>query len=72
MPHRPEHLYFGQILIHLDIATHKEIMAARRIQLNKQPEKPIGEIMIELGYINEGDLQRALSLQRDITDSEVF
>ena len=38
------------------------------MQMNKYngKEKLLGEIMIELGYITEDDLHRALSLQRDL------
>ncbi|MCX7994743.1 MAG: hypothetical protein N3A65_03080 [candidate division WOR-3 bacterium] len=33
--------------------------------------KRLGEIMIELGYITEEDLNRALSLQRDLRENGV-
>ena len=65
MHHRPNCQRLGQILIHLDVIGHKEVIEARRLQMN-YPEKPIGKIMIKLNYITEEDLYRALSLQKDI------
>jgi len=66
MHHRPNNLRLGQILIHLDIATSKEIIEARLKQMRGESSKLIGKILIESGYIIEEDLNRALSLQKDI------
>jgi 3-dehydroquinate dehydratase len=66
MHHRPNHLRLGQILIHLDVITHQEVIEARKVQMIKQTSKRLGEIMINAGYITHEDLSRALSLQKDI------
>jgi len=59
MHHRPNYLRLGQILIHLDIATSKEIIEARLKQMRGESSKLIGKILIESGYIIEEDLNRA-------------
>ncbi len=59
MHHRPNYLRLGQILIHLDIATSKEIIEARSKQMRGESSKLIGKILIESGYIIEEDLNRA-------------
>ena len=66
MHHRPNCQRLGQILIHLDIATSKEIIEARLKQMRGESSKLIGKSLIESGYIIEEDLNRALSLQKDI------
>ena len=66
MHHRPNYQRLGQILIHLDIATSKEIIEARLKQMRGESSKLIGKSLIESGYIIEEDLNRALSLQKDI------
>jgi hypothetical protein len=71
MHHRPNNLRLGQILIHLDIATSKEIIEARLKQMRGESSKLIGKILIELDYVTEDDLNRALSLQKDI-DMNVY
>jgi len=59
------HHRIGQILIHLNVITHHQVLEARRIQMCN-PSRRLGEIMIELGHITQFDLDRALSLQRDM------
>ncbi len=51
--------------------THKEVVEARWVQMNKYSGngKLLGEIMIELGFITEEDLKRALSIQRDLKNN---
>jgi hypothetical protein len=66
MRHRHDDFFIGQILIHLDIATSKEIIEAKLKQMRGESSKLIGKILIESGYIIEEDLNRALSLQKDI------
>jgi|GEM_PF-3705280 len=66
MHYRSKDLLVGQILIHLDIATSKEIIEARRKQMRGESSKLIGKILIESGYIIEEDLNWALSLQKDL------
>ncbi|MGB9721911.1 MAG: hypothetical protein ACPL28_10580 [bacterium] len=63
--------HIGQILIHLGVITHKEVVEARCVQMNEYSgkNKLLGEIMIELGYITKEDLYRALSLQRDLRET---
>ncbi len=63
----------GEVLITLGLITHKEVVEARWVQMNKYSgkNKPLGEIMIELGYITREDLERALSLQRDLRNNKV-
>jgi hypothetical protein len=34
--------------------------------MTQKPSAPIGEILIDLGYITTDDLNRALSIQRDL------
>lgn len=69
MHHRPNYQRLGQILIHLDVITHQEVIKARRIQLTEPTSKRIGEIVIGLGHITEEELTRALSLQRDLNQN---
>jgi len=66
MHHRPNNLRLGQILIHLDAATHEQVIEARTIQQRDSHSTPIGEILVDLDYITEDDLYRALSLQKDL------
>ena len=69
---RPGHLRIGQILIHLDIATPHQVSEARLNQMQLKRSQRLGEIMMRLGHIDEDGLNRALSLQRDMDDSEEF
>ena len=55
----------GQILIQLNVVTHGQVLEARRMQM-ANPGRKIGEIMIELGHITQNDLEKALSLQRNM------
>jgi hypothetical protein len=59
---RPRHL--GQILIHLNIIDHRQVIEAREKQLREQPAKPIGQVLRDLKYITDEDLRRALDLQQ--------
>ncbi len=68
----PNCLYIGQILMHLDIITRRQLARVRRKQIRRRSLKRIGEIMIEFGYVTEKELNRALSLQKDITESEIY
>jgi hypothetical protein len=34
--HRPNYLRLGQILIHLDVITHQEVIEARKVQMIEQ------------------------------------
>ncbi|MCX7996092.1 MAG: hypothetical protein N3A65_10070 [candidate division WOR-3 bacterium] len=65
--------FLGDILITLGVIMHKEVFEARWVQMNKYSgqNKRLGEIMIELGYITNEDLNRALSLQRDLRENGV-
>jgi hypothetical protein len=58
--------HLGQILIHLGAADRHQVMQARSQQITHHSSKRIGEILCDLGYINEDDLTRALSLQQDL------
>ena len=68
---KPKDLCLGQILIHLDVITHQEVIEARLKQMRGESSKLIGKILIESGDIIEEDLNRALSLQKDI-DMNVY
>jgi hypothetical protein len=61
--------HLGQILIHLEVVTHNQIIEARRIQLRDDPPRLIGQILCDLNYISREDLERALSIQKDITSA---
>jgi hypothetical protein len=63
-----EYIFLGDILITLGVVSYKQVNEARWVQMNEYSgkNKRLGEIMIELGYITEDDLHRALSLQRDL------
>ncbi len=71
-PDRPGHLRIGQILIHLDIATPHQVSEARLNQMQRKQSRRLGEIMIRLGHIDEDGLNRALSIQRDIDNDQIF
>ncbi len=61
--------HLGQILIHLEVVNHNQIIEARRYQIEINNQKRLGEILIELGYITEGDLHRGLSIQQDLKNN---
>ncbi|MEO0129963.1 MAG: hypothetical protein ABIL02_06970 [candidate division WOR-3 bacterium] len=68
-----KHIFVGEILVTLGALDYKKIVEARWVQMNKYSgkNKPIGEIMVELGCITQEDLERALSLQRDLRNNKV-
>jgi len=43
--------HLGQILIHLGVVNHNQIIEARRDHIETNNQKRLGEILIELGYI---------------------
>jgi hypothetical protein len=59
---RRKHL--GQILIHLKVIDHRQVIEAREKQMREQPAKPIGQVLRDLEYITDDDLRRALALQQ--------
>jgi len=61
--------HLGQILIHLGVVNHNQILEARRYQIETNNQKRLGEILIELGYITEKDLHRGLSIQQDLKNN---
>jgi len=63
---RPYNQRLGQVLITLDVVNHLKIMKAHQFQMAQKPPAPIGQILINLGYITDDDLNRALSIQRDL------
>jgi hypothetical protein len=63
---RPGNLRLGQILITLDVIDPLKIIEARQIQMVQNTSVPIGQILINLGYIDKNDLCRALRLQDDL------
>ena len=63
---RPYNQRIGQVLITLDVVNHLKIIKARQVQMAQKPSAPIGKILIELGYITADDLNRALSIQKDL------
>jgi hypothetical protein len=63
---RPFNQRLGQVLITLDVVNHVKVIKARQIQMTQRPPEPIGRILIDLGYITAEDLNRALSLQKDL------
>jgi hypothetical protein len=63
---RPGNLRLGQILITLDVINYLKIIEARQIQMAQSTPVPIGQILLDLGYIDNDDLCRALSLQNDL------
>jgi hypothetical protein len=63
---RPFNQRLGQVLITLDVVNHVKVIKARQIQMTQKPPAPIGSILIDLGYITAEDLNRALSLQKDL------
>lgn len=66
MKTRPHHQRIGQILIHLGASDEKHVSEARLVQMKNTVLRRLGEIMIEYGHITEDDLERALSVQRDL------
>jgi hypothetical protein len=66
MINRPSHQRIGQILIHLGASDENKVSEARLVQIKNATLRRIGEIMIEHGHITEDDLDRALSIQRDL------
>jgi hypothetical protein len=69
MSYRHKGFFVGQILIHLDVIARRQLDEARRKQIKHKSLRRIGEILIELGYVTEHNLNRALSLQKDIADN---
>ena len=69
---RPGHLRIGQILIHLEVATPHQVSEARLNQMQLKRSQRLGEIMIKLGHIDEDGLNRALSLQHDMDNEQLF
>ncbi|HEX7320009.1 MAG TPA: hypothetical protein VF399_06625 [bacterium] len=63
---RPFNQRLGQVLITLDVVNYVNVIKARQLQIAQKPPVPIGRILIELGYITAEDLNRALSLQKDL------
>lgn len=63
---RPYFQRIGQILIHLGATTRRAVSEARLQQLRSEQRTLLGTILIDLGYISEHDVSRALSLQRDL------
>jgi len=63
---RPFNQRLGQVLITLDAVNHVKVIKARQIQMAQAPPTPLGQILIDLGYITAEDLNRALSLQKDL------
>ncbi len=64
-------LKLGQILYKSKIITRKQLTEALKIQKNT-PTKKIGEILLELGYINQSDLEKGLNLQRKLTKAALI
>lgn len=62
------HIFVGEILVTLGVLDYRKLVEARWVQMNKYSgkNKLLGEIMMELGYITEDDLNRALSIQKDL------
>ena len=65
-----ENIYhLGQILIHLGVVNHNQILEARRYQIETNNQKKLGEILIELDHITEEGLRRGLSIQQDLRNN---
>jgi hypothetical protein len=66
MKSRPLNQRLGQILVTIDAIDYLRVMEARLIQMTQTQPTPIGQILVDLGYISNDDLKRALSLQNDL------
>ncbi|KPK73339.1 hypothetical protein AMJ87_02115 [candidate division WOR_3 bacterium SM23_60] len=60
----------GELLVRGGCATECHISEALKIQ--KKKKKKIGEILVELGYVNADDLDRMLSEQAALRDGLKF
>lgn len=60
----------GELLVRGGCATDGHISEALKIQ--KKNNKKIGEILVELGYVNADDLDRMLSEQAALRDGLKF
>ncbi len=61
-------LKLGQILYKSKIITKKQLNEALKIQ-KENPHKKIGEILLELGYINQSHLEKGLNLQKKLAQA---
>ncbi len=66
----------GQILIENNRLTHEQLQGAVDLQKDSRRDEPLGEILIDLGYIHEEDVSFALGIQFnlpvvDITTLEI-
>ncbi len=63
--HAPEKIKLGELLLSLNVITQKQLESALKIQRNN-PEKKLGEILIESGYAKKDDIERGLKLQQKL------
>lgn len=53
----------GELLLQSDFITPEQLRKAVEFQLNEGKDKPLGQIMLELGYLDKDKLCFALSIQ---------
>lgn len=54
----------GEILLQISSLTDEQLREVLYFQVQSETPRPIGEILREKGYINEGDVEIALGLQK--------
>jgi two-component system chemotaxis sensor kinase CheA len=65
-PETPARL--GEMLVHCGTLTRRELDEALRTQAERQPEQPIGEILVEQGKVEPAVLAAALHKQKQTKD----
>jgi hypothetical protein len=61
----PKKFKLGELLVSLNIITRKQLEQALHIQ-KLNPEKKLGEILIQLGYAKNEDIEKGLTLQQKL------
>ena len=61
----PNEYLFGRIALTLKVASREEVLECLQIQDDRGGSSQIGQIMIEMGYITEDQLEEVLATQRN-------
>ncbi|MHC4608112.1 MAG: zinc ribbon domain-containing protein [Planctomycetota bacterium] len=57
---------FGRIAMHLQIVNQRQVHQALEIQGQANEQRPLGLILMDLGYVSQKDLERILEKQRQL------
>jgi len=64
-----ESVRLGELLVMAKLLKEDKLMSA--VELGLVEEKPIGQVMVEAGYITQENLDRALAVQRSVASGKV-